>query len=68
MTITVTVNGEPRELAEETTVGGLVAALAPAPKGIAVAVNEELVARSRWNATPLGPGDRVEVLNAAQGG
>jgi sulfur carrier protein len=39
-----------------------------AAKGIAVAVNGEVVPRSAWDATDLQPGDRVEVLTAAQGG
>ena len=39
-----------------------------APRGIAVAVNGEVVPRSAWEATGLQPGDRVEVLTAAQGG
>jgi len=37
-------------------------------KGIAVAVNGEVVPRSAWETTGLHPGDRVEVLTAAQGG
>ena len=51
------------------TVAGLVAALPGAgPRGIAIAVNGEVVPRSAWDATGLHPGDRVEVLTAAQGG
>ncbi len=37
-------------------------------RGVAVAVNEEVVPRSAWDETPVRDGDRVEVLNAAQGG
>lgn len=39
-----------------------------AAKGIAVALNGEVVPRSAWDATDLRPGDRIEVLTAAQGG
>jgi len=39
-----------------------------AAKGIAVALNGEVVPRSAWDVTDLRPGDRVEVLTAAQGG
>jgi sulfur carrier protein len=66
--VTVTVNGERRELSEGTTVGTLVAALGTGARGVAVAVNSEVVSRSRWDGTQLHPGDRVEVLAAAQGG
>jgi sulfur carrier protein len=63
------VNGSPAPLPSPATVAGLVAALPGAgPRGIAVAVNGEVVPRSAWNTTGLHPGDRVEVLTAAQGG
>jgi sulfur carrier protein len=66
--MTVTVNGERRELADGSTVAALVAGLALEVRGVAVAVNSEVVSRSRWDGTRLQPGDRVEVLGAAQGG
>ncbi|GAA1196586.1 sulfur carrier protein ThiS [Streptomyces hebeiensis] len=66
--ITVVVNGEPRELAAATTLDHLVATLTTAPSGVAAAVNETVVPRTRWAGTPLGDGDRVEVLTAVQGG
>lgn len=64
----VAVNGEEREMVEGTTVGALVAELGRSPKGMAVAVNAEVVPRSQWEAVPLRAGDRIEVLSAAQGG
>ncbi|MDX3852889.1 sulfur carrier protein ThiS [Streptomyces sp. AK02-01A] len=66
--VNVSVNGEPRELAAATTLDILVAALTPAPSGVAAAVNETVVPRTRWSGTLLGDGDRVEVLTAVQGG
>jgi sulfur carrier protein len=39
-----------------------------AGRGIAVAVNGEVVPRSDWPGTTLADGDRVEVLSATQGG
>ncbi|MEE1620377.1 sulfur carrier protein ThiS [Zafaria sp. Z1313] len=39
-----------------------------APLGVAVAVNQEVVARSRWAEAALAPGDTVELLTAVQGG
>jgi len=68
VTLTVTVNGEPRELPGGTTLDGVVATLTKAPSGVAAAVNETVVPRGQWPATPLGDGDRVEVLTAVQGG
>jgi sulfur carrier protein len=37
-------------------------------KGIAVAVNEEVITRKDWPATDLQPNDSILVIKAAQGG
>jgi sulfur carrier protein len=66
--MTVVVNGEPRELAEGTTVADVVRALTDAERGIAVALDGEVVPRSEWETTHLAPGRHVEVLRAVQGG
>ncbi|MDT0381043.1 sulfur carrier protein ThiS [Streptomyces sp. DSM 42041] len=67
-TVTLTVNGEPRELSRGQTLDRLVATLTTAPSGVAAAVNEAVVPRGRWPETELADGDRVEVLTAVQGG
>lgn len=38
------------------------------PRGVAVAVNGEIVRRGAWGATHLGDGDVIEVVSAAAGG
>ncbi|HEY5834090.1 sulfur carrier protein ThiS [Streptomyces sp.] len=68
MTITVLVNGERRALDPPVALDAVVATLTTAPSGVAAALNETVVPRSRWSATVLGHGDRVEVLTAVQGG
>lgn len=62
----VTVNGDERDLTGS--VADAVAELTGAHRGVAVAVNGEVVPRGRWAETPLSDGDRIEVLSAAQGG
>lgn len=37
-------------------------------KGIAVAVNAEVIARAMWADTRLYNGDRVDIIHAVQGG
>ena len=37
-------------------------------KGIAVALNGQVVPRAEWPATGLKPGDSVEIVRARQGG
>jgi sulfur carrier protein len=64
----LTVNGEGRTLSGGATVAELVATVAAQTRGVAVAVNGEVVPRTGWPATVLRDGDRVEVLTAAQGG
>ena len=66
--IAVVVNGAPAEVDADATVASLVARLGRDRRGVAVAVNEDVVPRGVWSATRLRPGDRVEVLRAAQGG
>jgi sulfur carrier protein len=66
----VLVNGEPAELEGRPTVAEAVAAAgAPEPyRGVAVAVDGEVVPRGEWEKTELADGQRVEVLRAVQGG
>lgn len=68
VSVSVSVNGEPRELAAGTTLDAVVAILTTAPSGVAAALNETVVPRGQWPATAVGEGDRVEILTAVQGG
>ena len=68
MTDCILVNGARREVTPGTTVDEVVAGIAPDSRGIAVAVNGEVVPRSSWAGTAVAAGDRIEVLTAAQGG
>nr|WP_205807354.1 sulfur carrier protein ThiS [Micromonospora sp. HNM0581] len=64
----MTVNGAGRSLPDGLTVADLVRDVTGQQRGVAVAVNGEVVPRTGWSATVLRGGDRVEVLSAAQGG
>jgi sulfur carrier protein len=64
----VTVNGEATELPAGTSVADLIALLELEPRGIAVAVDGEVVTRRTWQKRPLAAGERVEILSIAQGG
>lgn len=68
MSVPVTLNGEPRDLPDGSSVVQAVAELTTAPSGVAAAVNGEVVPRGSWTATPLRRGDQVEVVTAVQGG
>jgi sulfur carrier protein len=64
----VTVNGEEADLPVGTSVADLIALLELEPRGIAVAVDGEVVTRRTWGERPLAAGERVEILSIAQGG
>ena len=66
----VTVNGEPRALPAGATVASLLELLAVVPdaRGVAVALDGEVVARSRWTQTELPDGALIEVVAAIGGG
>ena len=64
----VTINGQPREVPSGTTVEELVRMVTDQVKGIAAAVNGEVLPRRSWAATPLSDRDQVEVVTAVQGG
>ncbi len=66
----VTVNGERCELAPGATVASVVELLEVAPdaRGIAVALDGEVISRSRWQQAELRDGALIEVVAAIQGG
>jgi sulfur carrier protein len=68
--VRVELNGRPVELGDEATVAEAIAASGAGGqrRGVAVAVDGEVVPRSEWKTTPLRHGQRVEVLQAVQGG
>ena len=66
----VVLNGERAVLDDGATVAAAVASLdLPASgRGVAVAVDAEVVPRGEWAQTELHEGARVEILRAIQGG
>lgn len=68
MTLQITLNGEPRTVAEGETLADLVTALGQPPQALATAVNGEFVARAARAATPLKEGDAVFTFQPITGG
>ena len=67
----LTVNGEAREVPAGTTVAELLKRTGIAGdgrRGMAIAVDAEVVPRSAWEETELSDGQQVELLRAIQGG
>jgi sulfur carrier protein len=68
--VRVVLNGERRELSADATVRQAVTASgAPSEgRGVAVALDGEVVPRGLWDEVELHEGQRVEVVQAVQGG
>jgi sulfur carrier protein len=66
----IVLNGNPSELPDAATVKDAmeVLGLAIDARGVAVAVEGEVVPRAEWESFRLADGARVEVLRAMQGG
>ena len=66
----VMLNGEPRELPDGASLELVVqeAGAGEGGRGVAVAVDGEVVPRGEWSAFALREGQRIEVLHAVQGG
>jgi sulfur carrier protein len=70
--ITFTLNGEPHSVAPGTSIAALVATISAQAgrdvRGVAVERNLEIVPKSLHAATPVAPGDRIEIVQFVGGG
>jgi sulfur carrier protein len=64
----IVVNGEPTDLDGPLRLGELVDGRVASRKGVAVAVDGEVVSRTTWDDIELTEGDRIEIVGAVQGG
>jgi thiazole synthase len=67
--VNVELNGEVVALPDDASIATAIEASgAPQQRGVAVALDGEVVPRSEWSTTPLNDGQKIEVLAAIQGG
>ncbi|ROS41739.1 sulfur carrier protein ThiS [Amycolatopsis thermoflava] len=64
----VQVNGQWREVPDDATVTDVLKAVDAPDRGVAVAMNGEVVRRGEWAARAVPAGARLEILTAVQGG
>lgn len=64
----ISVNGRSSDVTPGTTVAELLRALAAPDRGVAVALDGEVVPRGAWEHTAIADEARVEVVTAVQGG
>jgi sulfur carrier protein len=70
-TYTVTVNGDAIQVEYGARLTDVVRATGLNPdavRGVALALNDEVVRREAWADTRVAPGDRIEIVTAQQGG
>jgi sulfur carrier protein len=63
----VIVNGEPRDI-NSARVDGLLSELDYEGTHFAIALNFDVLPKSRWAETPLNNGDEIEIITPRQGG
>lgn len=66
--MTIILNGDPHELDGPLSVADLLTTLAIDPRRVAVERNLEVVKRAAYDATVVGDGDAVEIVNFVGGG
>jgi len=67
-TVTIQVNGEPREVPKGLNVTQLVAHLGLTANRLAIERNLELLPRGQWATTVVSGGDRLEIVHLVGGG
>ena len=63
-----TINGQLRDLPEETSVAALLELLGTPLTGVAVARNDRVVRRAQYASDRVCEGDRIEIIQAVAGG
>jgi sulfur carrier protein len=66
--VNVVLNGRPETLPEGATIAEVLQRLGAPDRGVAVAIDAEVVPRGEWDATAIADGARIEVVQAVQGG
>ena len=64
----IQLNGEPREIADNSSAMDLVEQLGLTGRRLAMELNREIVPRSAYATTSLKPGDEIEIVHAIGGG
>ena len=62
------INGEARDFPAPLSVASLVEQLGMKQDRVAVELNRNILPREQWDKTPLGEGDRLEIVQFVGGG
>lgn len=65
----ISINNQPTAVSDGSTVGQIViGTLKLNPAGMAIAINDKVVPKAKWDTTTLQPSDRMLVIKASKGG
>lgn len=64
----IQLNGEPREVNDQTSLRELIASLSLKAERVAVELNQTVVRRAEWERTLLQAEDKVEIVHFVGGG
>jgi thiamine biosynthesis protein ThiS len=66
--VQIQINGETRDVADQSTLEDLVRELSLQPQRIAIELNHNVVRRNEWSETVLNSDDRIEIVHFVGGG
>ena len=66
--VTVLVNENPIEIEENATLSQLLQKVNTSVEGIAIAINDEIIAKNAWESQAIKNNDNVLIIKATQGG
>ena len=67
-TISININGEPRQVAARQTVAALVATLDVPAERVAIELNKSIVRKREWDKTMVNDGAQLEIVEFVGGG
>ncbi len=66
--MTINVNNQAQHVVDNSSIVTLLEQLQIASKGIAIAINNQIISKDHWAETSLQGGDQVTIIKATQGG
>jgi thiamine biosynthesis protein ThiS len=67
-TVSIRINGEPRDIAQGLTIHGLLTQMGLRPDRVAVELNRAIVKQAHWAETLVPPGAELEIVQFVGGG
>ncbi len=64
----ISLNQHTIEIAQNSTLTDLLSSQEIKPEGIAIAINNQIIARKEWATTSLQPNDNIVIIQATYGG